>query len=95
MEGNFTLKSGKYIYDITYIKRGGLPRTGLTKIKKITSRKNIRYFFDKRDDLIKLIIYPEELWTNEISFYDPVEKYINEIIDFIPDFKKIEIKNSN
>ena len=59
-------------------------------MKKITYRKDKRYYFDK--NIMKEIIYPEELHFTEVLPDDPVENYINDCILYFPDLLKIEIK---
>ena len=90
------LKSGKYLYKITYKPTPGLPRVFLNKKTRTVSpriRTTNTLYFDYRDQIVKEIIYPKNLWYTEIDVNDTVEKYIQDCIEFIPDWVKIEIKN--
>ena len=97
MSGSITLNSGKYIYTITYRKKPG--KVNLEKpVKKFSSAKirtTHRIYFDHRERILKEIIYPKDLWFTEVLEDDPVEQYLSDCIEFIPDWEKIEIKNNN
>lgn len=100
MSGSITLNSGKYLYTITYKKKSGLPRnfTFERLVKKFSTEKirtTHRIYFDHRDQIVKEIIYPKDLWFTEVLEDDPVERYLSDCIEFIPDWEKIEIKNNN
>jgi len=88
------LNSGKYIYFVTYKKNVNLK----LPVKRFISEK-IRttntIYFDHRDKIVKEIIYPQDLWFTEVLEDDSVETYLNDCIEFIPDWVKIEIKNNN
>lgn len=86
------LKSGNYMYKISYNPKGGLPkyREARRIIPKIRSPTSI--YFDKHDDMFKEIVYPETLHYTEVISDDPVERYIQSIIDFMPEWTKIEVE---
>ena len=92
------LNSGKYLYFVTYKKKSGLPRNNFElPVNRFISEKirtTNRTYFDHRDQLVKEIIYPQDLWFTEVLEHDPVETYLNDCIEFIPDWVKIEIKNN-
>ena len=85
------LNSGKYLYKITHKQKGGLPRHNDVKRRYPIIRKTSYVFFDKRDDILKEIIYPEELHNTEANKDDPVESYVDSIITYMPDWTNIEI----
>ena len=87
------LKSGKYTYKITYKSKGGLPesRNVTRKIPSIRPKSSV--FYDKFDDTFKEIVYPEDLQHTEVLPNDPVEKYLHSIMEFMPEWQKIEICN--
>jgi hypothetical protein len=96
MSGSISLNSGKYIYTITYKKKPGnvtfeRPVKNFSMAKIRTTH---RIYFDHRDKVVKEIIYPKDLWFTEVLEDDPVERYLSDCIDFIPDWEKIEIKNN-
>jgi hypothetical protein len=94
---NLSLKSGKWTYNVTYRKTSGLPKLApFERLKKVVPkiRTTNRIYFDKRDEVIKEINYPEELWFSEVVENDPVEQYIYHIMELYPNWVKIDIKNN-
>jgi hypothetical protein len=87
------LKSGNYTYKITYKQVGGLPKSGKITHKIPVIRPKSSVFYDKFDDTFKEIVYPEDLHHTEVFPNDPVEKYIHSIMEFMPEWQKIEICN--
>jgi len=90
------LNSGKYLYEVTYNVRPGLPRTSFNPVKRsnLKVRTTNRLYVDHRDEMIKYISYPKDLWYSEVVEDDPVEEYIYDIMQYIPDWVKIDIKNN-
>jgi hypothetical protein len=93
MEKVVSFRSGKYIYNVTYRQKGGLPTYTPMKRDFVKMRSDTRMYFDKRDDMYKEIVYPEELWFTNVLPGDPVEEYIHTTIEMIPNWTRIEIKN--
>jgi hypothetical protein len=92
LSNTVSFKYDKFVFHITYTRRGGLPRHKFIKKSGITKRSPQRYYFDERDDLIKEIVYPEELWYKDVFPDDPVEKYIHTAIEYIPEWTKIVVE---
>jgi len=90
------LNSGKYLYEVTYNVKPGLPKTSFNPIKRVSPRIRTtqRYYMDHRDEIIKEINYPKDLWYSQVVEDDPVEEYIYDIMQYIPDWVKIDIKNN-
>ena len=87
------LKSGKYTYKITYKQTGGLPNHRPIKRPFVPAiRPPVHTLFDKHDNMIKEIVYPDALHNTEVKLNDPVESYIQSIMEFMPDWQKIEIQ---
>ena len=95
--GTLRLKTGKYVYNISYKKKAGLPAPNFTSFKKydIKVRKPTTVYYDYRDSIFKEVVYPQNLWYSVVYTEDELEKNINEYIEFIPDWIKIEIENEN
>ena len=91
------LNSGKYVYRVTYKQRSGLPQFSFNERKRVSPKIRItnRLYYDHRDEIVKEIVYPKDLWYTDVIDNDPVEKYTNDIMEFMPDWVKIEIKNLN
>ena len=92
------LNSGKYLYEVTYQIKPVLPKTsfnGFNGVGRITPRLRTtkRYYIDHCDEIIKEITYPKDLWYSKVVEDDPVEEYIHGIMQYIPDWVKIDIKN--
>ena len=96
MSGSITLNSGKYTYTITYRKKPSNLNfeKGVKKFSGAKIRTTHRIYFDHRERIVKEIIYPKDLWFTDVLEDDPVERYLSDCIDFIPDWEKIEIKNN-
>ena len=90
-----TFKSGKYMYKVTYTVKGGLPSHRRIKREIPTIRPMSSVFYDKYDDSFKEIVYPRELHHVEVFHNDPVENYIHNIMEFMPEWQKIEICDEN
>ena len=91
-----SLKSGKYVYDITYKKTSGLPNLNLKKRRIFPKvRTTQRNYFDHHDNIIKEINYPKDLWYTLVLENDPVEIYLQDITELYPNWVKIDIKNNN
>lgn len=91
-----SLKSGKWIYNVSYKKTGGLPKLQFERLKKVVPkiRTTQRIYVDYHDKIVKEINYPKELWFSEVLENDPVEQYIYEIMELYPNWLKIDIKNN-
>lgn len=86
------LKSGKYTYKVTYKRSVGLPKHRQVKRMAPIIRSPSCIFYDKHDDVFKEIVYPAELHNTEVLVNDPVEAYILAIMEFMPDWQKIEVE---
>lgn len=86
------LKSGKYMYTVSYNVKGGLPKYREVKRKIPKIRPECSIYFDKYDDTFKEIMYPKELQNIEIHENDQVETYIHSIMEFMPEWTKITVE---
>ena len=85
------LKSGNYTYKVTYKQVGGLPKSRSIKREIPTIRPMSSVFYDRVEDSFKEIVYPETLHHTEVMPNDPVENYVQSIMEFMPEWQKIEI----
>ena len=94
MNSTILLKYGKYTYKVTYKLMPGLPKyRQVNKSKAIPMiRKPTCIFYDRHDDMFKEIVYPAELHNTDVMINDPIETYIHSIMEFLPDWQKIEIQ---
>lgn len=57
----------------------------------MVTRPKTASFYDKYDNAFKEIVYPTELHYTEIEPNDPIDDYIHNIMELMPDWQKIEI----
>ena len=87
-----SLKHGSYLYHVSFRKQGGLPHHVFMKKSNITKRLPTRTYFDNRDNTVKDIFYPEELWFTDVLPGDEIEENIHTAIEYIPTWTKIVIE---
>ena len=87
-----SITHGKYVYHVSFKKQGGLPRHVFMKKSVITKRLPSRTYFDMRDNTVKDIVYPEELWFTEVLPDDEIEENIHTTIEYMPTWTKIVIE---
>ena len=85
------LKSGNFTYKVTYKQVPGLPKARAVKRDISPIRPKSTIIFDKYDNMIKEIIYPEKLHFKNVNQDDPVENYIYDLMELMPDWQKIEV----
>ena len=85
------LKSGNYTYKVTYKQVPGLPKSRLIKRNISPVRPKSITFYDKYDNTFKEVVYPEKLHYMIVAQDDPVENYVYDLMELIPDWQKIEV----
>jgi hypothetical protein len=88
------MKHGLYTYHISIARRGGLPAYRPMKKSNIKKRSPTRLYHDVRDDIMKEIVYPEDLWYTDVFPDDTVEECIHNVIEYLPDWTRIVIESS-
>ena len=87
-----SLTRGNYMYHIFFNKQGGLPHHVFMKKSAITRRLPSRTYFDMRDNTVKDIVYPPDLWFTDVLPGDEIEENIHTTIEYMPTWTRIIIE---
>ena len=78
-----------------FIKYNESRKLGICKYPRetvsVTHRPPSRVYYNHKNEIVKQIIYPQELWYKQVFYNDPFENTIIEIKNSLPDWTLIEI----
>jgi len=57
----------------------------------VTHRPPSRIYYNHKNEIVKQIVYPQELWYKQVFYNDPFENTIIQIKNSLPDWTLIEI----
>jgi hypothetical protein len=61
----------------------------------VTYRPPSRLYYNYKSEVVKKIVYPQDLWYEAVFSNDPFENAIIQIKNYLPDWTSIEILKRN